>query len=129
MEGLGKGASFFYCHDLRSGPTSYFFQNNRTRESSVAISPQWSMLEEIEFHRLAKLRLEVDEPDELYATKFCCNEFVKSDWLSITEKHMGVFSRMTSLTTALLQKPRNLCNLWIVSSTTRRLQTIPSSNR
>lgn len=24
------------------------------------------MLEEIEFHRLAKLRLEVDEPDELY---------------------------------------------------------------
>jgi hypothetical protein len=24
------------------------------------------MLEEIEFHRLAKLRLEVDEPEELY---------------------------------------------------------------
>jgi len=24
------------------------------------------MLEEIEFHRLAKLRLEVDEPDNLY---------------------------------------------------------------
>lgn len=40
-------------------------QNNRTREASVAISPQWSMLEEIEFHRLAKLRLEVDEPEEL----------------------------------------------------------------
>ena len=31
----------------------------------MAISPQWSMLEEIEFHRLAKLRLEVDEPEEL----------------------------------------------------------------
>jgi hypothetical protein len=44
---------------------SHYFQNNRTRESSVAISPQWSMLEEIEFHRLAKLRLEVDEPEEL----------------------------------------------------------------
>jgi Eukaryotic translation initiation factor 3 subunit 7 (eIF-3) len=42
-------------------------QNNRTRESSVVISPQWTMLEEIEFHRLAKLRLEVDEPDELCA--------------------------------------------------------------
>ncbi|KAJ7682102.1 eukaryotic translation initiation factor 3 subunit D [Mycena polygramma] len=40
-------------------------KNNRTRESSVVISPQWSMLEEIEFHRLAKLRLEVDEPVEL----------------------------------------------------------------
>lgn len=40
-------------------------KNNRTRESSVVISPQWSMLEEIEFHRLAKLRLEVDEPEEL----------------------------------------------------------------
>jgi translation initiation factor 3 subunit D len=40
-------------------------KNNRARESSVVISPQWSMLEEIEFHRLAKLRLEVDEPEEL----------------------------------------------------------------
>ncbi|KAJ7167721.1 eukaryotic translation initiation factor 3 subunit D [Mycena filopes] len=40
-------------------------KNNRTRESSVVISPSWSMLEEIEFHRLAKLRLEVDEPVEL----------------------------------------------------------------
>lgn len=40
-------------------------QNNRTRESSVVISPQWSMLEEIEFHRLTKLRLEVDEPVDL----------------------------------------------------------------
>ena len=43
-----------------------FPQNNRTRESSVAIDPSWQMLEEIEFHRLAKLRLEVDEPEELY---------------------------------------------------------------
>jgi Eukaryotic translation initiation factor 3 subunit 7 (eIF-3) len=41
-------------------------QNNRTRESSVAIDPSWQMLEEIEFHRLAKLRLDVDEPEELY---------------------------------------------------------------
>ncbi|KAG2013194.1 eukaryotic translation initiation factor 3 subunit 7 [Coprinopsis cinerea AmutBmut pab1-1] len=40
-------------------------KNNRTRESSVVISPSWQVLEEIEFHRLAKLRLEVDEPDEL----------------------------------------------------------------
>ncbi|KAI0307061.1 translation initiation factor eIF-3 subunit D [Multifurca ochricompacta] len=40
-------------------------KNNRTRESSVAIDPSWQMLEEIEFHRLTKLRLEVDEPEEL----------------------------------------------------------------
>ncbi|KAI5123413.1 hypothetical protein M0805_006118 [Coniferiporia weirii] len=40
-------------------------KNTRTRESSVTISPQWQMLEEIEFHRLAKLRLEVDEPEDL----------------------------------------------------------------
>ena len=40
-------------------------QTNRTRESSVAISPQWSMLEEIEFHRLAKLKLEVDEAEDM----------------------------------------------------------------
>ncbi|KAJ3793383.1 eukaryotic translation initiation factor 3 subunit D [Lentinula aff. detonsa] len=40
-------------------------RNARTRESSVVISPQWSMLEEIEFHRLAKLRLEVDEPENI----------------------------------------------------------------
>ncbi|KAF5393122.1 hypothetical protein D9757_001132 [Collybiopsis confluens] len=40
-------------------------KNTRTRESSVVISPSWSMLEEIEFHRLAKLRLDVDEPEDL----------------------------------------------------------------
>ncbi|KAH9844370.1 translation initiation factor eIF-3 subunit D [Rhodofomes roseus] len=40
-------------------------KNNRTREASVAISPEWQMLEEIEFHRLSKLRLEVDDPEEL----------------------------------------------------------------
>ncbi|KAF8505873.1 translation initiation factor eIF-3 subunit D [Russula emetica] len=40
-------------------------KNNRTRESSVAIDPSWQMLEEIEFHRLAKLRLEVEEPEEI----------------------------------------------------------------
>jgi hypothetical protein len=28
------------------------------------------MLEEIEFHRLAKLRLEVDAPEDLYVEKF-----------------------------------------------------------
>ena len=45
---------------------SFSVQNNRAREASVVISPSWQMLEEIEFHRLSKLRLEVDEPEELY---------------------------------------------------------------
>ncbi|KAL1741523.1 eukaryotic translation initiation factor 3 subunit D [Schizophyllum fasciatum] len=40
-------------------------KNNRTRESSVVVQPSWQVLEEIEFHRLAKLRLEVDEPEDL----------------------------------------------------------------
>lgn len=44
-------------------------QNNRTRESSVAIDPSWQMLEEIEFHRLSKLRLEVDDPEDLYVRR------------------------------------------------------------
>ncbi|KAF8558718.1 translation initiation factor eIF-3, subunit D [Imleria badia] len=42
-------------------------KTNRTRESSVAISPQWTMLEEIEFHRLAKLKLDVDEAEDIDA--------------------------------------------------------------
>ncbi|KAF8138757.1 translation initiation factor eIF-3 subunit D [Boletus edulis] len=40
-------------------------KNNRTRESSVAISPQWTVLEEIEFHRLAKLKLDVDDGEDI----------------------------------------------------------------
>ncbi|KAF5371200.1 hypothetical protein D9758_004095 [Tetrapyrgos nigripes] len=40
-------------------------KNTRTRESSVVISPSWSMIEEIEFNRLGKLRLDVDEPEDL----------------------------------------------------------------
>jgi hypothetical protein len=63
MERLGKGL----LSALSNSDCSYvlFNQTNRTRESSVAISPQWTMLEEIEFHRLAKLKLEVDEPENM----------------------------------------------------------------
>lgn len=66
MERLGKGIHrpiAFFSRDLTQ---LLFHKNNRTRESSVVISPQWTMLEEVEFHRLAKLRLEVDEPEELW---------------------------------------------------------------
>ncbi|KAK0190470.1 eukaryotic translation initiation factor 3 subunit D [Armillaria mellea] len=40
-------------------------KSNRSRESSVVISPNWDLKEEIEFHRLAKLRLDVDEPEDI----------------------------------------------------------------
>lgn len=63
MAGLGKGEQ--YLNVLSNIKCSVLFKNNRTRESSVAIDPSWQMLEEIEFHRLAKLRLEVDEPEEM----------------------------------------------------------------
>jgi hypothetical protein len=46
------------------------FQNQRTRESSIAINPEWSMLEEVEFTRLSKLSLNVDEPETLFVVLF-----------------------------------------------------------
>lgn len=64
--GIGKR---FVSFIFTSTTDVYLFQNNRTRESSVAISPQWAMLEEIEFHRLAKLRLEVDDPEDLWVSE------------------------------------------------------------
>ena len=51
---------WFTVIDLRSPR-----QGSRARESSVAINPSWSMLEEIEMLRLSKLRMEVDEPEDL----------------------------------------------------------------
>lgn len=63
MAGLGKGQQ--YLNAFPEYKFSILLKNNRTREASVAIDPSWQMLEEIEFHRLAKLRLEVDEPEDL----------------------------------------------------------------
>jgi hypothetical protein len=63
MERLGEGVHFHFTSGFM---LTFSIKSNRAREASVVISPQWSMLEEIEFHRLAKLRLEVDEPEELY---------------------------------------------------------------
>ncbi|WVQ70240.1 eukaryotic translation initiation factor 3 subunit D [Kwoniella botswanensis] len=37
----------------------------RTRDSSVTISPDWQVLEEVDFTRLAKLNLSVSEPEDL----------------------------------------------------------------
>ena len=52
------------CHC--AADSSPVCQNSRVRESSVAIDPNWKMLEEIDFLRLAKLRLDVDEPETVY---------------------------------------------------------------
>ncbi|EIN10978.1 translation initiation factor eIF-3 subunit D [Punctularia strigosozonata HHB-11173 SS5] len=41
------------------------WDKGRAREGSVIISPEWAMLEEIEFIRLSKLRLDVDTPDDV----------------------------------------------------------------
>lgn len=40
-------------------------QTSRVREGSVVIDPNWRVLEEIEFNRLNKLRLDVDAPETL----------------------------------------------------------------
>ncbi|KAG8865139.1 hypothetical protein FRB96_000028 [Tulasnella sp. 330] len=50
---------------IRRGWRDWERQSNRTRESSVPIDPSWLMLEEIDFLRMAKLRLEPEEPQEL----------------------------------------------------------------
>ena len=68
-EGEGGGIGRRHVNDTSNlwlHLNSLFLQSNRTRESSVAISPEWSMLEEIEFHRLAKLRLDVDDPEDMF---------------------------------------------------------------
>lgn len=41
------------------------YQTSRVREGSVIIDPSWKMLEEIDFLRLNKLRLEVQSPETL----------------------------------------------------------------
>lgn len=38
-------------------------QEQRTRDASVVVGPDWQVLEEVEFSRLSKLRLEVDTMD------------------------------------------------------------------
>ena len=41
------------------------YQPQRIRDASVTVSPDWSLLEEIEFPRLQKLNLAVDHPEEV----------------------------------------------------------------
>lgn len=74
--GRGRGTQV-----LRGGYGSYSYrgnrwgdQNQKTRTATVQVRSDWQMLEEIEFPRLSKLRLEVDtdEPDEMAQYGFVC---------------------------------------------------------
>lgn len=40
-------------------------QPQRIREASVTVGPEWEVLEEIDFTRLGKLRLDVDDPEDM----------------------------------------------------------------
>ncbi|KZT29416.1 eukaryotic translation initiation factor 3, subunit 7 [Neolentinus lepideus HHB14362 ss-1] len=81
--GMGRGGSSYANRQAQRGGRGGFMnsrggaqrggrrgwrdwdKSGRARESSVAISPDWQMLDEIEFHRLAKLRLDVEEPEDV----------------------------------------------------------------
>lgn len=65
MERLGKGPRAASHSGLTRLTNVSLLQGSRARESSVAINPSWSMLEEVEMLRLSKLRMEVDEPEDL----------------------------------------------------------------
>lgn len=70
------------------------------------------MLEEIEFHRLAKLRLEVDEPEELLAPTM--HLFISISNIDIVPGILTVVSLlMTSLTIVSPPKPKNPSSWWI----------------
>ncbi|CAG8681084.1 521_t:CDS:10 [Acaulospora morrowiae] len=45
-------------------------KNQRTRDASVTVGPEWKVLEEIEFNRLSKLNLDVDEGDDISSHGF-----------------------------------------------------------
>jgi hypothetical protein len=80
------------------------------------------MLEEIEFHRLAKLRLEVDEPDELYVLPVV---FHTLSYTNVTGIPMAGYLPTRSRTTASRPRRNAPFSLWIVSSITQLLRTIP----
>lgn len=71
----GYGAYSSY----RGGGNRWNDQNAKTRNATVQVRSDWQMLEEIEFPRLAKLRLDVDteDPEDVAQYGFVC-EYDKS---------------------------------------------------
>ena len=78
------------------------------------------MLEEVEFHRLSKLRLEVDEPEELYVTF----AFAFIGAYCVAAVHTVVCLHTTSRLTESRPRRRGHSNWSIASSTTLRRRTI-----
>lgn len=69
--GAGRGQDRYY--DNRSGRSNRgrrfgwkdYDKPQRTRESSVTVRPDWTMLEEVDFSRLSKLNLETADGEDL----------------------------------------------------------------
>ncbi|KAK0542721.1 hypothetical protein OC846_002092 [Tilletia horrida] len=55
--GVGRGGRRFGYKD--------WDKPQRTREASVTVRPDWQQLEEVDFARMTKLRLDVEEPQDL----------------------------------------------------------------
>ncbi|GAA5938975.1 hypothetical protein JCM1841_002727 [Sporobolomyces salmonicolor] len=72
-------------------------KEQRTRDASVAIGSDWSVLEEIEFSRLSKLRLEVDteDPETLSSHGFLYEYDKTYDRVNTkTEKPLQIIDRL-----------------------------------
>lgn len=90
MEGLGKSAYYSQEHSTLA---YHYYQTSRVREGSIIIDPNWRMLEEVDFIRLNKLRLEV-EPAETLCVGSICSDSIEA-LTSYLESLMDVFTPMT----------------------------------
>ena len=66
------------------------------------------MLEEIEFHRLAKLRLEVDEPEELWVYLLFRSLAIYQSILSETYGRLFAYDKTYDRVTTKTEKPLQL---------------------
>lgn len=62
---------------MRRGGYRQWDQPQRTRDPSVTVGPDWEQLEEIDFSRLSKLRLDVPQPEDI-ATYGTLHEYDRS---------------------------------------------------
>ena len=84
------------------------------------------MLEEIEFHRLAKLRLEVDEPEELCFYLFFHSLAIHQSIFSETYGRLFAYDKTYNCVTTKTEKPLQLVDC---TNTIRPPLTIQSSNK
>ncbi|KAF3079381.1 hypothetical protein TWF569_001779 [Orbilia oligospora] len=67
----------------------------RNRDSSVVIKPDWKMLEEIDFNRLGKLNLEIDDGEDVesYGSLFYYNRSFDRSATKATSTPLVIFDR------------------------------------